>query len=77
MLMPQESATDWADRSCRSPFRSSSFVFCSKIIWFATMRCMFIATRIWVKKSAVIVHSTSTESDGSNGFPAAMPVVAS
>ena len=26
---------------------------------------MFIATRIWVKKSAVIVHSTSTESDGS------------
>ena len=47
-------------------------MFCSKIIWFTTMRCMFIATRIWVKKSAVIVHSTSTESDGSNGFPAAI-----
>ena len=36
-----------------------------KISWLATSRCRFIATRIWVKKSAVIVHSTSTESDGS------------
>ena len=38
---------------------------CSRIIWFTSMRCMFMAERIWVKKSAVIVHSTSTQSDGS------------
>ena len=37
----------------------------SRIIWFTIMRCTFIAERIWVKKSAVRVHSTSTESDGS------------
>src|SRR6516164_5087614 len=36
------------------------------------MRCRFMATRIWVKKSVVIVHSTSTESDGSNGVPASI-----
>ena len=29
------------------------------------MRCIVIIERIWVKKSAVIVHSTSTLSDGS------------
>ncbi len=29
------------------------------------MRCMFMQTRIWVKKSAVMVHSTSVLSDGS------------
>ena len=35
-----------------------------RIIPLTTMRCRFIAERIWVKKSAVSVHSTSTESDG-------------
>src|SRR5262249_47233052 len=39
----------------------------SRIIWFTTMRCRFIAGRILVKNSAVIVHSTSTGSDGSKG----------
>ena len=29
------------------------------------MRCRFMQERIWVKKSAVNVHSTSTLSDGS------------
>src|SRR5256884_4323519 len=38
---------------------------CSRIIWFTTMRCMVIAERIWVKKSAVIVTSTSELRDGS------------
>ena len=43
----------------------SAGVFWSRIIWFTIARCIFMQTRIWVKKSAVIVHSTSTESDGS------------
>src|SRR5262249_55932338 len=45
----------------------------SRIIWFTAMRCRFMATRIWVKKSAVIVHSTSTESDGSKWCPRCHP----
>src|SRR5882672_6813755 len=38
----------------------------SRIIWFTTMRCMFMQTRIWVKKSAVIVTSTSELREGSS-----------
>jgi hypothetical protein len=38
---------------------------CKRIISFRTTRCRFMAERIWVKKSAVNVHSTSTLSDGS------------
>ena len=37
----------------------------SSTIWFTTMRCMVIMDRIWVKKSAVSVHSTSIDSEGS------------
>src|SRR5262249_31374980 len=39
----------------------------SRIIWFTTARCRFMATRIWVKKSAVMVTSTSVLSEGSHG----------
>src|ERR1700730_2839267 len=45
--------------------RVSAGVFWSRIIWFTIARCIFMHTRIWVKKYAVIVHSTSTDSEGS------------
>src|SRR6516164_3553459 len=48
-------------------FSPGSVLGLSRIIWFTIMRCRFMAERIWVKKSAVSVHSTSTLSDGSNG----------
>ena len=38
---------------------------CSSTIWFTSARCTFIVERIWVKKSAVSVHSTSVLNDGS------------
>ena len=49
----------------RRPLVGDSKSPCSRIIWFTTMRCMVIAERIWVKKSAVIVTSTSELRDGS------------